>query len=93
MSEKFPGDDWSPTKHFRQVEWPVAQYIPPMMRSIGEAVPMTVETVLEQMWVHDLTGEVDWRELETVTAREAGYLDDVPLSDSSRRDKKARKRV
>lgn len=52
--------------------------------SCGSSLPMRVETILEQMWVDEETGEVDWREVEVLTARKAGYLDDTTSSNIAR---------
>ncbi len=60
---------YKPTMNLRIVEWCI------------DIRPGKIEEVLEQMWVHEDTGLVEWRELETVTAKEAGYLDDSSHSE------------
>lgn len=56
-----------PTNYLRIVEWQAEIWTP------SHPFPKITE-VLEQMWVNEETGEVEYRELETISAKDAGYL-------------------
>jgi hypothetical protein len=69
---------YKPTMNLRIVEWTMYSRI---------------EQVTEQMWVDEKTGLVEWRELETITAKEAGYLDDTSSQNNRSSSNPPKKRM